>query len=303
MDSYRMIDAKDAGNLLSAMLILVSNAILFMIASLRRYFLPAILVFVILVFAGYLYKNATGYKYFESEMACQYNSMNNKFYGELIQKLDMLANTGSVNTLSKTLNISEAQAQQILSISAVNIFGSPLYEDNTAPDKKPIYIRLKATDRNVFAPMEQAIIKYLNGNSPYREKQKQLEFTFTEEKIKYLNRNLALSDSIINDFGIYLKNGRTVSADTSGKIFNINSMFRLKEQMEDKLLQYEWREKELDQRIEILYRFSPPDHPQSSNGNLMRMILLLAIGLSLLTAVFLNLLRSSNVPAGTVTNA
>src|SRR6185437_5880623 len=143
MDSYRMIDEKDVGGFLSALISIIKRTFLYILFSLRRYYLVAGLVFALIVGGGYYFLKNSSYNYYEAGMACEFNSMSYKTYGEMLQNLDILVKTHSYPTLAQTLEIPVPDAQRILSIDAVNMSGSPLYEDITA-DKFPFYIKVKA---------------------------------------------------------------------------------------------------------------------------------------------------------------
>jgi hypothetical protein len=295
MDSYRMIDKKDVGGFLSAIISITKRTFLYVLASSKRYYLLAVLVFTGIVLGGYLLLKSTNYDYYEANMACEFNSLGNKTYGEMLQNIAILVKTHSFVTLSQTLEIPMAQAQKISSMYSTNYSGSPLYEDITA-DKYPFYIYVKATDRSVFSVLEPAIIKYLNTSSPFHQKTMEFESASTLGKIKFLERDISLADTIILDYGKYLTNGRPlVISDTSAKNSNISSLFRYKDLQENKLLQLQWRTKELNQTVEVLHGFLPPDNPIHSNDGLIKYLLISGACISIFIVVCANLIKDGSV--------
>ena len=297
MDSYRMIDEKDVGGFLSALISVIKRAFFYILASLKRYYLIAALVFIGIVAGGHFFLKTTGYNYYESGMACEFNSMSNKTYGEMLQNLEILVKTHSFASLSQTLQIPLPDAQKILNIDAVNMSGSPLNEDITA-DKFPFYIKVKATDRAVFFVLQPALMNYLNTASPYRQKTNDFESASTLNKINFLKKDLSLADTIIEGYGKYLSSGRSlIISDTSAKNSNISALFRYKDQQENKLLQLEWRIKELAQghAVEVLHGFLPPDTPSESTSGFMKWLLIAGICISIFIVVCMNLIRDASV--------
>jgi len=292
-----MIDEKDVGGFLSALISIIKRTFLYILFSLRRYYLVAGLVFALIVGGGYYFLKNSSYNYYEAGMACEFNSMSYKTYGEMLQNLDILVKTHSYPTLAQTLEIPVPDAQRILSIDAVNMSGSPLYEDITA-DKFPFYIKVKATDRAVFSALQPALINYLSTGSPFHQKTEEFETATTLNKINFLKKDLSLADTVIEDYGKYLSSGKSlIISDTSAKNSNISALFKYKDQQENKLLQLEWRSKELAQgkSVEVLHGFLPPDTPSKSNNGFMKWLLVAGICISIFIVVCMNLIRDASV--------
>jgi hypothetical protein len=289
MEEYRMIDGKDVSDFLSGFLYFVKKVINYLLSSLKEHYIAAILVFILSAAAGIFLWYRTGNLY-ESEMVCEFNDLSKKIYGEMVQKLDDLAKTRSYNALSTNLHLPLEDAREIVSIEGTNISGSKLYEDFT-PDRGPMYFKVTATNNHVFAPLQKALLDYLNNNSPYRSQTDQLEIERIKHKNEFLNKDILLVDSLIAAYPNVLKNINPF--DTTYKLSNIPTLLHYKSDLEEDLLKQEWREKELRSSVELLYGFVPTDHIEHVKNKKLIITILLAWCLSCFVAVLLKGLKGN----------
>lgn len=280
-----MIGSNDVSGFLSAFLSFVKQLVLYILASVKKYLLLAVLIFSVITASGYMYW-FTQKPYYETEMVCAFNNLTKKVYGEMLLKLDLLLQSGSYPALAQTLQIPVADAQKIVAVQAKNIAGSPLHEDVTT-DQSPMYISVKTTDKDILKPLQYSLLKYLNS-SPYRQRRNKMEMEVIGTRMKFLNRDMHQADSIISAYTHFLKRTRSVT-DTAAGFSNIAAMMTYKNELEDKQVQQEWRMMELESSVEVLHGFMVPDYPLKKR-NIMWQIIPLAFVLSLLIPVLLNLL-------------
>ncbi|HXS37527.1 MAG TPA: hypothetical protein VN721_12565 [Flavipsychrobacter sp.] len=261
MDEYGMIDTQDITNFLSAFVSFIKRIFHYIAASIKKYFVLAIIIFVAINGTGFFYWYSRQPVY-ESQMVCMFNSLGKKTHGEVIQQLDNLAKTHSYDALSKNLGLSLDQAKSIVSIDGRNMAGYPLYKDISS-DRSPIYITVKSTDKAVFEPLQTALIAYLNNYSPFRKTNNEIEMKVINEKIEFMDKDIASIDSVIHSYSIFLKN---VKSDSIAGFTNIATLFSYKEQLEEKETQLEWQKRETQQNIELLHGFLSPDYPSRGDS-------------------------------------
>lgn len=284
---YRMIGREDMQGFLGEFFIFIARIIRFILLSLRRFFIPALIVFLLIASGGFLYWRSHKPVY-ETEMVCQFNNLSKKVYGDMLLKLDLLIQSQSWHTLAEALQMPEEQVAKITSLQGLNMQGSQLHEDVTSY-RDPLYIKVKATDKAVFAPLEKSILDYLNTNSPYRLLRNEMELASINQKIRYLDRNLGLSDTVLLAYSSFLHNIKLAKNTTAG-FSNVSHLLNYKNELEDKRIQNAWRIHELDQSVEILHGFLPPDKPERGRSKILIAGLALGLVAACGLAVFLNIL-------------
>lgn len=169
-----------------------------------------ILLVALLLTGGQVYRIRTYVPFYESKASFVYTELHKKTYGEMIDQLNQQVQSRSYNTVAGTLHIPVEQAQHILSIEALNMYGSTLSEDITT-DKSPFYIRVKVSDKNAFKELSSKIGLYLNSN-PYYMAMLQRKQTSLKTEIDQLSHELRLLDSI--KYQYIRSNGATGPAGT-----------------------------------------------------------------------------------------
>jgi hypothetical protein len=293
MDQYRMIEGKDVSDFFSGFSNMLRRAILLILKAVKTYFIASLIVF--LLVAGYsIYKWNGTKKLYRSEMVCEFNNLSKKVYGEMVQRLDILARTQSYNALASYLKLPVEKAKEIVSIEGTNMEGSLLREDITTT-RSPMYFKVIATSNNVFAPLQDALLDYLNSNSPYRLQRNVMENERIAHKVAFVKTDIALVDTALM---AYISSFRNITshADTSYRLSNIPNLINYKRTLEEELLGQEWRTQEIKSSVELLFGFTPPDNPtQESNKSLVTSFVL-AFVLAIFTALLLWWLRAGKTP-------
>ena len=115
------------------------------------------------------------------------------------------------------------------------------------------------------------------------------------KKLEFLKTDMTLLDSSIAAYIVYYKN-INLRSDSSNRIADIPSLVTYKKGMEDDLLAQEWRAKELNASVELVYGFMPADYMSSERNKSLMVTLVLALFLSVLTAVFSRAVREVTNP-------
>jgi hypothetical protein len=224
---------------------------------------------------------------YASELVCAYSSnrLTRKTFGEMAQKLDLLAKSRSYEGLSKLLNMPKEQVQGIISLEARNRSGSPLYEDITI-DFQPIYFTLTANNREIFAPFQTAFVNYLN-TSPYDSQVAAAQGKRQVQLLGFFNADLARLDSVIADYSYALRQGH-ITEDSTRRRSILPDFFQYKNWLEKQLVQLQERYTlESAPTVSIMHGFAPQDRPTRGSK---KIILAFAL-IGLLAATGMALLR------------
>src|SRR5215217_7388980 len=211
-----MINKRDAAFFLDDYVGFLKKSIAYLAERIRMSLIPCVIIVLIATGAGFAWWYYQP-PYFQSDLVCGYNNerISRKTYGEIAYKLDMLARSGSYQELSHVLGIPVEQAGNVISLEARNMSGSPLHEDVTNTYQS-MYFTLKARSKDVFAPFQQGLIRYLNS-SAYLKEIGDIQLVKNLKKVQYLNEDLRMTDSIIAVYTSVVKNGNISISDTAQK--------------------------------------------------------------------------------------
>lgn len=290
MEHYNLITKSDVTAFWSGFLLFIKRTLSFIALSIRKRIGIFLLVFAAVIGGGFFYQSIRE-PYFETEMACAYNNMHQKIYGEMVQKLELLAKSKSYHELSSILGLTVAEASTLKRFTPKNAVGSALYEDFTDNanliNRFPIYIQVRATDRNVYPKLQKGLLNYLNA-TPYRATRTKLESQIRNEKIWYLDRNISQIDSVISAYGTYLRRMHG-GADTISGFSNMSTLLALKNDLEDKKLDREYNNT-LVESVELIHGFTPNDHPNTLGLLFYSLLILAAAVMACFCSVLVNAL-------------
>ena len=286
MEEYRMIGKSDISGFLVSFIKFIRNSIRFTILSIRKYALSSVVVFALVVAAG-VYYATTKPSYYESDMVCVYNHLHKKTYGEMIRKLNTLAQTGSYTTLGQMLNMPVEKVKAVVSLEAQNIAGAPLYED-ISQGKFPFYIVVKATNAAVYNDLQPALLKYMNS-APYQVLRNKLETKRLTQKIQYTGHSIQQIDSIVSAYPLLLKENAN-ELDTASNVSNMIGLISYRDKLVSTMLTDESTMQSMIS-VELLHGFAPSEHPvqPKKTKNILSFIILAAV-LAGMWAVLKNLM-------------
>lgn len=127
--------------------------------------LIAVLLVAFAILGYYKYKES---RVFEAKASFVYQELQKKTYGEMLDKLDYMIQSGSYNKVANALSLTPEQARSILAINAENIYGAKLSEDITE-SKKLFYVSVVSTQGQIFDSLQYTIERYLNSNVMVKE--------------------------------------------------------------------------------------------------------------------------------------
>lgn len=198
--------------------------------------------------------------YYESELVVSYNNerFTRKTYGEMIEKLNQLAQSGSYNELARQLKLQPDQTKGVLFIEGRNRAGSPLHEDITT-EHQDIHVRVRSLDRNVFAPLQGALMDYLSG-APYLVELGKIQVGRLEQKLDYYAADRRQADSLIASYMTSIRNG-SIHLDSAGHSGPVD-ILEYKDQLEEKVISVQHRlEMEKGPTCVLMHGFAPADKP------------------------------------------
>lgn len=292
MTEYKMISAADAKDFLKSFSIFITASLRYIYKAAKTHWATTISAFIVIAGIG-AYRIITTPLQYRATMVCEFTSLSKKTYGEMLSQLNDLAENHSHAQLAAALSIPENEANAITGISGLNITGTPLYDDYTG-DRGPMYITVTSTNRNVFADLQRQLPEYLGNHSSFRIKRNEMEREQCERRIFQFKNDMILLDSLISAYALHIKN-TTELTDSSIIKTNIDKLFEIKAAKEDKVEQAEWRIKELEQPVEVLYGFLPADKPASPyNKKSWCILFICAATISIGFATFLRLFKDAN---------
>jgi hypothetical protein len=235
--------------------------------------------------AGYWYSRTP---YFESDLVCGYNNerFSRKTFGEMTQKLNLLAQSHSRNELALLLGLSPEQTGKIIAIDGRNRVGSFLHEDITG-DYQPLYFTLKATDRTVFIPFQNALVNYLSS-TPYQKDIGAVQIAKIVEKIGFVQKDIGQVDSIIAAYTGAIRSGLDFR-DTVAGHSDIIDMLRYKDELEEKLTHLQQRKAlESGASVIVMHGFNPADNPVRGSKKIILGCALIGVMVAMCWAVLRN---------------
>lgn len=266
-----MIDKKDTRSFFDDYGRFLTECARYLSGLLRKYFVSVCVITLLFTGAGIAYWYSTKPCY-ETNMVCGYNNarLSRKNYGEMFAKLDELAKSRSYNELSKLLQLPVAQTATLTGFEAKNMLGSLLQEDITGVYQS-MYFTVRTTDRNVFEPLQPALVSYLS-NGPYQHEIGLIEIAKINRIIAGQQQEIAQADSIIAAYTASVKNsGR---GDSTG-FENIAGLLAYKDKLQEKLAGME-QKKALEESVSVLviHGFTPADKPVRGNKKIILAALL-----------------------------
>ena len=259
-----MIDKNDTRSFLDDYMHALKRVVSFFATRIRQNLFSFLLIIVLATAAGAAYWY-TRTPYYESELVCIANNdrFERKTYGEMVQKLNLLATSSSRNELARILKLSPGQTSAIIAVEAKNRAGSPLYEDITG-DYQPMYITLKATDNRVFAPFQDALVNYMS-QSPYLNDYGAVQIASINHRISLIEGDIRKVDSIIDAYTVAIRAG-LVFRDTVTNKSDVTDILNHKSQLEDNITHFERRKvHESGKSVTVMHGYAPPDKPSKGS--------------------------------------
>jgi len=221
------ISINSAKNYIKGVLIFYMSISEFIISSIAKYKKIVLLFSLIGAIFGVLISSLET-PFYEAKATFYYIELNKKIYGEMLDKLRILAKNKSNKSLSKELGISEKEASEVIDIEGLNIAGSSLAEDITEV-KLPFYIKVKLLDNTISEKVLVRLEAYLNSNPVGSQ-------IITNNKIKlkrriiFLDSEIRKLDSLKTAFNYYLTHKEINSRNMLNNL-SITEIFKKSEEL------------------------------------------------------------------------
>ncbi len=205
----------------------------------------------------FLYKNAK--PYYTSSMTLVLSNIRNEFVENQLLNLSEMIKEDNFPAVSGRLDISLNAAEQIKSMTIVNLDQNRIDEDSILTGS-PFVIELSLYDNSLFESMEPAIANYLESNK-YFSKQKRIRQRELESIVAKLKVDISSMDSI--KASVTSPRG-PVNGFVFGEPIDPTNLYR------ESILMYKQKERllaELDQldNIQVVNSFIPRSKPSGPN--------------------------------------
>ena len=192
------IHAISFSTLLTIMLRALYNAVKDLIRFCVRHWI-LIPVFVIAGIAAGVLSFKTSARYYRVSAIVHSTGLSLQGYGQMLNNLNMLAESGSTELLSASLHVHPVLAGKLRTISGANLSGSDLRKDTSSIINNSFILQMTVLDNLAADSLEAAILNYFSTND-YLHKLKADEEHIYTEKLEFLNRELGKMDSLTDAY-------------------------------------------------------------------------------------------------------
>jgi hypothetical protein len=168
----------------------------------------------LLLLAGLIAGLALGYYYytsrssnFEVSMIAQSSAVHRKTLMEMIQALNELIVSHSYVKMANELNISEQDARQLKYLELTGLLNENVESDTSSKFDQPFKITAKIGNTNLTDTFQNALVNYLD-NKPALKKINEEQVKFRNEKLAFINMELAKLDTLTTVYNRYLASSK-----------------------------------------------------------------------------------------------
>ena len=154
-----------------------------------------IIIFIITGIAAGVVNYKMSRVYYKLSMIVRHNELTLKTYGQMLNNLNALAESGSYDALSKSLKIDHETSRKIRTIEAVNLSGIDLRKDTSTSEENAFLIQMTIYDNDIADTLEKTIVNYFNNNT-FLSKLKQDEIHLYTGRLEFLKNELNRMDSL-----------------------------------------------------------------------------------------------------------
>jgi hypothetical protein len=178
------------------------------------------------LFLGMFYYYVAQTKYYQASMLMVDTKMPVKIYAGIIEQLNMLAKTGSIDRLSSELKISHTNAANILYFDSRNMMQEPLESDTSTKMNTTFQVIMGIRNNNSPDSIQNALVNYIN-NLPYLQQISRVQYESDSEKIQQITTDIQKLDTLKTQYNKFISAFRTVSPVSSSSVYpdNYNDAF------------------------------------------------------------------------------
>jgi len=166
---------------------------------------------------GYLY-HSTNQRSYKISMIVEFTELNKKAFAEILGQLNMLVKTNSTKELAQELHINEPMAKNIGFIDSRNMYDEPLSKDTSTKTGQTFKIIVDVNDNLIADTLQSVFENYLNKN-PYLHRLKESQKIIHEQKLAFIDSELAKLDSLKLEYNKFLASSK-VSSTIYNNAFN-----------------------------------------------------------------------------------
>ena len=170
-----------------------------------------------LVLVGFLTGLAVGLASYYSQslhydisMVAECSSLRKKVVAELVGSLNDLIKSQSYGKLANEFGIPEQQVRNISYIEATDLNNGPLANDTSSKFNEPFKISARINDPALTDSFQIGIVRYLN-NKPLLKTVKEEQVKFYQEKLAFINEELAKLDTLKTAYNHFLASSKSTA--------------------------------------------------------------------------------------------
>ncbi|OSZ82479.1 hypothetical protein CAP35_04200 [Chitinophagaceae bacterium IBVUCB1] len=142
---------------------------------------------------AYYYSKSNTY---EATFTLAYDELVRKIYGDRIDKLNIIIQSGNYNKVATILSVDKKAAQSLTKVEGYNILGEDLSKDlNT--DKLPFIVSIKLKDTAFTTVLQNGIVKFLETGNSFMVERKKVKELENKEELSFINEQLSAMSSML----------------------------------------------------------------------------------------------------------
>jgi hypothetical protein len=157
--------------------------------------------------------------YYKASFTIAYDELFRKVYGDRLGKLNSLVQRNEYSKLAYNLHTNIEIVKSLQSIEGKNILGDNLSKDMNT-DNVPFIVNIVVKDSATIIPLQNAIVSFLEIGNDFLQERKSVRLKETNEELAYINRQMAVIDSL-NSHGVT----KVFEVDKSDKDKSAGSLF------------------------------------------------------------------------------
>ena len=166
------------------------------------------------LFLGMFYYYVAQTRYYQASMIMVDTKMPVKVYAGILEQLNMLAKTHSLNRLSNELKLSDANTSNILYFDSRNMMQEPLESDTSTKLNTPFEVIVGIRNNNSPDSIQNALVNYFNS-LPYLQQISAVQRTSDSEKIQQITADLDKLDTLKSQYNKFIGSIRIVTPTTN----------------------------------------------------------------------------------------
>jgi hypothetical protein len=176
--------------LYTAIIRLLSNAIMTIKNKMGLYVICLLLG--IAPFVGYYFSKSNTY---EATFTLAYDELVRKIYGDRLEKLNTIVQSGEYNKVSAMLGVDKKAAQSLNKVEGYNILGEDLSKDMNT-DRLPFVVSITINDTTNTLALQTGIVSFLETGNNFMAERSKIKKLETKEEISFIDQQLQVLEGL-----------------------------------------------------------------------------------------------------------